>query len=201
MTGTWHDFRTAVQAAVSAAMPSAVRAPANLDGPKVSWADDARPFGRHRILLSVVSATYLHDRDSALSSGGPQELCTMATIVVQVQAESTHDRSGPTSGPADALWLLEQVRLGLRRVSVADALRTAEAPIVGFPGATVSRSYPADGRIVSARSFDVAFRFIFDFDTTGDDPVQQIEHVEAEGDAPGDLADVEIAVDDPSPDL
>jgi hypothetical protein len=196
--GTWNEFRTAVQAAVTAAMPAAVRTTANLDGPTVTWTDDVRPFSKHRLLLDVVSTVFNHDRDSALSEGGDQELSSMATITVQVTAESNHDRS---SSPGDALWLLEQVRLGLRRVPVADALRTAECPIVGFPAATVRRSYPADGRIISAHSFDVQVRFIFDFDTSEDDPVGQIEHVEAEGEAPGDLIGVEIAVDDPTPDV
>lgn len=193
---TWATFRTAVAAAVSAAMPSAVRAPANNDGPTVSWTDDRRPFGRHRLLLSIVSARFDHDRDSALSAGGDQTLSTMATITVQVQAESNHDLS---SSPGDALWLLEQVRLGLRRVSVREALAAAEAPIVGFPLSTVTRSYPADGRIVSAHSFDVQFRVVFDFDAS-DESTGQIEHIEVEGDS-ADVLDVEISVDDPTPDV
>lgn len=120
----------------------------------------------------------------------------METITVQVQAESSHD---PSSAPGDALWLLERVRLGLRRVAVAEALALAECPIVGFPLATVSRSYPADGRIISAHSFDVAFRTVFDFDTTGDAPVGQIEHLEAEGED-GDVDGESVGVDDPTPD-
>lgn len=194
---TWATFRAAVAAAVSAAMPAAVRAPANNDGPTVSWTDDRRPFGKHRLLLGIVSTTFDHDRDSALSKGGDQELSTMATVVVQVTAESTHDPSNGPSPGGDALWLLEQVRLGLRRVSVREALALAEAPIVGFPLATVSRSYPADGRIVSAHSFDLAFRTVFDF--TADEEQGQIEHVEAEGD--GDLDGADISVDDPTPDV
>lgn len=194
---TWATFRAAVAAAVSAAMPSSVRAPANNDGPTVTWTDDRRPFGKHRLLLSIVSTRFDHDRDSALSTGGEQELSTMATVTVQVTAESVHDPSGaPGSSPGDALWLLEQVRLGLRRVSVREALATAEAPIVGFPAATTSRSYPADGRIISAHSFDVQFRTVFDFDP--EESEGQIEHVEAEGE--GGLDGVEISVDDPTPD-
>lgn len=187
-------------------MPAAVREPTNLDGPTVSWTDDARPFGQHRILLDVLSTVLEHDRDSALSTGGEQELSTMATIMVQVTFESVHDRSfagtgSPSSAPADALWLVEQVRLGLRRVPVAEALAAAACPIVGFPGAVVKRSYPADGRIISARSFDVVFRTVFDFDTSEDGPVEQIEHVEAEGGPDTDVDGVEISVDDPTPDV
>ncbi len=137
-----------------------------------------------------------HDRDTALSTGGDQDLSSMLTVTIQVTAESSHDPSGaPGASPGDALWLLEHVRLGLRRISVADALALAECPIVGFPLATVSRGYPADGRIISAHSFDVAFRVTMALDP--DESLEQIERVEGEGD--GGLDGADIAVDDPTP--
>ena len=191
---TWAEFRAAVVAAVSAAMPSAVSSPANGDGPTVTWTDDRRPFAKHRLLLGIVSTTFDHDRDSALSTGGAQDLSTMATVTVQVQAESSFDQSG---SPGDALWLLEQVRLGLRKVSVRESLATAECPIVGFPGVTTSRSYPADGRIISAHSFDVRFRTVFTFDATGED-AGLIETVDATGDATP-IEGIELSVADPTP--
>lgn len=191
---TWAEFRAAVVAAVSAAMPSAVSSPANGDGPTVTWTDDRRPFAKHRLLLGIVSTTFDHDRDSSLSTGGAQDLSTMATVTVQVQAESSFDQSG---SPGDALWLIEQVRLGLRKVSVREALATAECPIVGFPGVTTSRTYPADGRVISAHSLDVRFRVVFTFDATGED-AGLIEHVEAGG-AADPVDAIELAVDDPSP--
>jgi hypothetical protein len=191
---TWLQRRRGVVGAAPAASPPAGPTTANLDGPSVSWTDDRRPFARHRLLLGVVSTVFNHDRDSAEADGGAQELSTMATVVVQVQAESAHDTAS-----TDALWLLEQVRLGLRRVSVRAALAAADGgaiAIVGWPLATVSRSYPADNRIVSAHSFDVALRFVLDFDTTGED-AGLIEHLEADG--AGDLLDLDFAVDDPTP--
>lgn len=202
MAGTWSDFRSAVTQAISAAMLSSVRSPANNDGPTVSWTEDRRPFARHRLLLGVLSFRSELDRDSAESAGGDQELSTMATVTVQVTAESAHAAPGSAPGLAsgDALWLLEQVRLGLRRTPVREALALAECPIVGFPGVVTPRSYPADGRVVGAASFDVAFRFTFLPPTYTDDPVGQIEHVEIEGDPPGPIEDVEISVDDPDPD-
>ena len=181
-------------------MPAAVRAPANNDGPTVTWSDDRRPYARHRLLLSVVSTVFNHDRDSALSTGGEQELSTMATITVQFAAESAHDGSaGPPGGSAgDALWLLEQVRLGLRRVSVAQALFDAGVAIVGYPAITVSRSYPADGRIVSAHSFDVALRTILEAPDFGaDEDAGLIERVIGEGAA--DLENADVDVSDPTP--
>jgi hypothetical protein len=189
---TWAQIKAAASAAVSAAMPSAVRTPANLDGPTVTWADGPRPVAKHRLLLSVVSTVFDHDRDSSLSEGGAQVLSSMATVTIQVQAESIHDLS---SSPGDALWLLEQVRLGLRRVSVREALEAADVAVVGFPGSTVSRSYPADGRVVSAHSFDVQLRVLLEYDATGED-AGLIEHVEAEG---LDDLDFEVSVDEPDP--
>lgn len=202
MAGTWSDFRSAVEAAVSGAMLSTVRAPANNDGPTVSWADDRRPFARHRLLLDVVSTRFDHDRDSALSEGGEQELSSMATVTVQITSESAHAAPAASASQSngDALWLLEQVRLGLRRVAVREALVAAECPIVGFPGALVKRSYPADGRVIGAFSTDVQFRYTF-LAPAYEEEVGQIEHVEIEGDPPGDAEDVEISVDDPDPDV
>lgn len=200
---TWEDFRDAVVAAVTGAMPSAVRSPANNDGPTVTWSDGPRPFAAHRLLLSIVSTTFDHDLDTSLSQGGEQELSSMATVTVQVTAESTHDssaRGGAGGAPGDALWLLEQVRLGLRRVSVFEALVEAGVRIVGFPAATISRSYPADSRIISAHSFDVQFRTIFEFDFDGDtEDAGLLERVIGEGATGGDLEDVAFDVGDPTP--
>lgn len=196
---TWAEFRDSVVAAVTSAMPASVSAPANGDGPTVTWADGRRPFASRRLLLSVVSTTFDHDLDSSLSEGGTQDLRSMATVTVQVQAESTHDSSSlADGGPGDALHLIEQVRLGLRRVRVLEALQAAGMAIVGFPAATVSRSYPADGRIVSAHSFDVQLRTIFVYDFGADpDLGGLIERVVAEGEDDLDGADIDVS--DPTP--
>lgn len=185
------SFRAAVEAAVYAAMPSSVRTPANNDGPSVFWVDGAMPHGKHLVQLSEVSAVYEHDRDTALYQGGAQALSSFVAISVQVQCESQHD--DPT---LNAQWLVEQIRLGLRKVSVADALRTANVLIAGWPGSTQRRSYPADGSTISAVSFDVTFRTEMTFDATGED-AGLIERVIGEGDA--DLAGADIDVTDPDP--
>ena len=187
---TWESFRTAVAAAVVSAMPSSVSAPANNDGPDVSWIDGPAAIAKHVITLSEVSTVIEMDRDSALGSGGAQSLSSFVAITVQVQCESIHD--DPT---LNAQWLVEQVRLGLRRVSVREALAAANIVIANFPGATTRRGYTADGRTVSAASFDVVFRTEFAF-ASGED-AGLIEHVEAEGG--DDLEGVTIAVDDPDP--
>lgn len=180
-------------------MPASVSAPADGDGPTVTWFDGRRPFASRRLLLSVVSTTFDHDLDSSLSEGGEQDLRSMATVTVQVQAESTHDSpSVADGGHGDALHLIEQVRLGLRRIRVLEALQAAGMAIVGFPATTVSRSYPADGRIVSAHSFDVQFRTILEYDFGDDlDLGGLIERVVAEG--ADDLEGADIDVSDPTP--
>ncbi len=187
----WTSFRAAVEAAVSSAMPSAVRTPANNDGPAVFWTDAPMPYGKHLVQLTEVSTVDEMDRDTALHIGGAQSLSTFKLITVQVQCESQHD------DPAlNALWLIEQIRLGLRKVSVAAALKTANVIIASFPGATVRRSYPADGHTISAASFDVAFRTEFTFDATGED-AGLIERVVGEGG--GGLLGADIDVTDPTP--
>ncbi len=187
----WVSFRAAVEAAVYAAMPSSVRTPANNDGPAVFWGDGADPYAKHKVQLTEVSVVYEMDRDTALYVGGAQALSSFVAITVQVQCESIHD--DPT---LNAQWIIEQIRLGLRRVSMREALQTANVIIANFPGATVRRSYPADGHTISAHSFDVTFRTEFTFDATGED-AGLIERVVAEGE--GGLAGADVDVTDPDP--
>lgn len=188
---TWQAFRTAVEAAVTAALPSSVRTPTNLDGPAVFWDDGAMPYAKHLIQLTEVSVVFEMDRDTALTTGGAQALSSFVAVTVQVQAESQHD--DPT---LNSQWLIEQVRLGLRKVSVQDALRTANVLVASYPTATVRRSYPADGHRISAASFDITFRTSFTFDPEGED-AGLVEEVQAEG--AGGLEGIVIDVLDPDP--
>ncbi len=188
---TWDTFRTAVSAAISSAMPSSVRAPANNDGPDIGWIDGPSAVAKHVVQLSEVSTVIEHDRDTSLYVGGAQALSSFVRIVVQVQCESIHDDT-----TLNAQWLVEQVRLGLRKISVREALKTANVVIAGFPLSTTKRSYPADGHAISAASFDVEFRTEFAFDATGED-AGLIEQVIGEGG--DDLMGVDIDVTDPDP--
>lgn len=142
----WLGFRAAVLAAVSAAMPPAVLAATG-----VCWADGPRPFASHHVLLSVVSATF-DDRDSALSRGGLQTLESMAVITVQVVTESPIDE-----GSADALWLIEQLRLGLRKVSVRAELEAAGIVIQVYPRSTRNIGGVSDGHALSVHALEVTF--------------------------------------------
>ena len=185
----WLGFRAAVVAAVEAAMPASV-----LETCGVAWADGPRPNARHRVLLSIVSAVF-DDRDSALSTGGAQTLESMAVIVVQITSESTFD-----SADADALWLIEQLRLGLRKVSVQEALVEAGIRIQVFPRTTRNIGGFADDRALSVHAIE--FQCCASFSLETDEDAGLIEHVELEGTLT-DLDDTEIVVDievdDPEP--
>jgi hypothetical protein len=180
----WLSFRAAVVSAVEAAMPPAVLATTG-----VAWSDGPRPHADKRVLLSVVSAVF-DDRDSALSRGGTQQLESMAVIVVQVTCESSFD-----SSDGDALWLIEQCRLGLRKVSVREALEAAGIVIQVFPRATRNIGGVADGRALSIHMFEVVFCTTFSLATTEDAGL--IERVVASGTADGST--VTIDVSDPTP--
>jgi hypothetical protein len=181
----WLGFRAAVQAAVEAAMPPAVLAATG-----VSWAGGPRPFAGHHLLLSDVSGVF-DDRDSSVSQGGPQLLESMAGITVQIMAESGYD-----SGDLDAAWLLEQVRLGLRKISVGEALAAAGIVIQVYPRSSLNVGGEADGRALSRRTIEVVFCATFGLTTTEDAGL--VERVVAAGTVNGTIA-VGVDVTDPDP--
>lgn len=185
----WLSFRAALVAAIEAAMPSSV-----LLTTGVSWEDGPRPHAAARLLLSIVSATF-DDRDSALSEGGTQRLESMSVINVQVRAESSYD-----SADLDALWLIEQVRLGLRKVSVRQALEAAGIVIQAFPRSTRNIGGMADDRALSVHAFDFTLCTSFFLETTEDAGL--IEHIEAAGeltDVDESTLTVTLGADDPDP--
>jgi hypothetical protein len=186
---TWLLYRAAIVAAVEAALPTAVLAECG-----VAWEDGPRPHALHRVLLSVVSSTF-DDRDSALDEGGVQRLESMAIIVVQLKAESAHD-----SGDIDALWLIEQCRLGLRKVSVREALETAGILITVFPRSTRNIGGVADDHALSVHALEFTTCCTFTLTTTEDAGL--IERVTIEGTAEDDAGldiDIEIDLVDPDP--
>lgn len=195
MTTDWLAFRAALVAAVESAMPASVRELA-----AVAWADGPRPHARYRVLLSVVSAVF-EDRDSALSEGGTQRLESMAVITTQITAESVHD-----AGDADALWLVEQLRLGLRKVSVAAALEAAGVLVQRYPQSTRSIGGFADDRALSIHAIELVCCTTFALVPDPPEDAGLIEHVEVEGTVTdlgpdGDELDlvVTIDLDDPYP--
>lgn len=185
----WLGFRAAVLAAVEAAMPPSVLATTG-----VAWADAPRPTASHHVLLSVVSGVF-DDRDSSLTEGGVQELESMAVITVQLTAESPYD-----SGDFDALWLIEQVRLGLRKISVREALAVAGIVIQVFPRSSRNIGGIADERALSVHAIEATFCATFGLVTTEDAGL--VESVEATGtvlDDAGVELTVDIDVTDPDP--
>ncbi len=188
-TTDWLGLRAAVVAAIEAAIPTAVLAVTG-----VAWEDGPRPHAGLRVLLSVVSAVF-DDRDSALSVGGLQTLESMAVVVIQVKAESTYD-----TGDRDALWLIEQLRLGLRKVSVKEALEVAGVVISVFPRSTRNIGGIADDRALSVHALEFTTCCTFALETTEDAGL--IEHIEVAGvltDLDDTELDITIDVDDPSP--
>ncbi|HEY6056219.1 MAG TPA: hypothetical protein VIU86_19975 [Gaiellaceae bacterium] len=187
----WLSFRAAVVAAIEAALPASV-----LPTTGVAWADGPRPHARQLVLLSVVS-TLFDDRDSALSEGGLQTLESMATPTVQVSCESSFD-----SGDADALWLIEQCRLGLRKVSVREALASAGIVIQVFPRSTRNVGGQADDRALSVHLFEVRFCTTFVLVPDPAEDAGLIESVDIAAtftDDQGTDFEIDLTVDDPDP--
>lgn len=185
----WLGLRAAVLAAIEAAIPSAVLAVTG-----VAWEDGPRPHAGLRVLLSVVSSVF-DDRDSALSQGGAQSLESMSVVTFQVKTESTYD-----AGDRDALWLIEQLRLGLRKVSVKDALAAAGVVISVFPRSTRNIGGMGDERALSVHALEFTTCCTFVLATTEDAGL--IERVEAEGtltDLDDTEIDIDIDVSDPTP--
>lgn len=186
---TWLSYRAAIVAAIEAAQPTAVLAEC-----AVTWEDGPRLHAKHRLLLSVVSSQF-DDRDSALDEGGIQRLESMAIIVLQVRAESAHD-----SGDLDALWLIEQCRLGLRKVSVKEAMDAAGILITVFPRTTRNLGGIADDHAMSIHALEFTTCCTFVLTTTEDAGL--IERLTAEGtleDPAGLDIDIEIDLVDPDP--
>lgn len=185
----WLGFRAAIASAIEAAMPPGVLATT-----AVAWADAARPFAGKHVLLSVVSAVF-DDRDSALSEGGLQRLESMAVITVQITAESSYD-----AGDVDALWLIEQLRLGLRKVSVREALETAGIVIQVFPRSTRNIGGVVDGRALSVHAIEFTACCTFGLETTEDAGlVERVEGTAVVLDDAGVAIELAFAVVDPSP--
>ncbi len=188
-TTSWLPYRAAIVAAVEAALPTAVLAECG-----VAWEDGPRPHAKHRVFLSVVSSVF-DDRDSALDEGGTQRLESMAFITIQLKAESAHD-----SGDQDALWLIEQCRLGLRKVSVKEAMDAAGILITVFPRSTRNIGGVADDHALSVHALEFTTCCTFALTTTEDAGL--IERLTIEGtleDPAGLDIDIEIDLVDPDP--
>lgn len=153
----WLGLRAALVAAVEAAIPPPV-----LEVCGVAWEDGPRPHAGLRVLLSVVS-TVFDDRDSALDTGGLQLLESMVCPTIQVKTESSYD-----SGDRDALWLIEQLRLGLRKVSVCEALAAQGIVMQVFPRATRNIGGVADERALSVHALEFTCCCTFGLVTTED---------------------------------
>ena len=191
ITVDWLTFRALVVTAIETAMPPVVLATCG-----VAWEDGPRPHAGQRVLLSVVSGLF-DDRDSALDEGGIQRLESMAAITVQVKAESSYD-----TGDADALWLIEQLRLGLRKVSVNAALEAAGVVIQVFPKSTRNIGGAADDRALSVHALEFTCCTTFGLTPDPAEDAGLVERVVAAGvvTQPGVASSITVPVDVTDPD-
>lgn len=188
---SWDQVRTAIQAAVTSALPTAVQAATPVD-----WNGGGKHVAAQRILLDVVSSLELHTRDPNVDS---VDVSSLRDVTVQLKAESQHD-----TATVDGLWLLTLAVMGLRRLPVESALNAAGVSLVDVPLNPVRvGERDQNGRKLSIFVADLTFRCVIDL-TTGDTPLDLIEHVEVSGEAetPDTLDTVQIpefTVDDPDP--
>ncbi len=129
------------------------------------WADEARPAAFRYVILNVVTADAIQDREEyAEDPEDPTQLVwtlsTLYYIRVQVRAESIYN--DPTRG---AWMTLEKIRAGLKR------------PDLVFTDGVVNQpdddtyihhtSYPHDGHMINSYSFETGFRAVVDFSLEG----------------------------------
>jgi hypothetical protein len=153
---TWATLRAAVKAAVQTAATDG-----GIVSAAVAWGDEQRPAARLLLLLDVVSAVSLHDREDDEQTAPDTtswSLSSLYNVNLQVRAESNN------GGPAvDAFIALEAVRASLHRPSLTIAGAALEWPETQ---ATTRVSFVADGRVVSSYSFEVSVRTVLDFTPT-----------------------------------
>jgi hypothetical protein len=170
VASTWITFRAAVKAAFENAMPIAVRTATPVD-----WASGPRNHAGARVLLDVLSYVDEHVREATADDN---LISSSNLVTVQVVCESPHDNPS-----ASALWLVENVRLALRRESIKAALKAAGLAIVQFPLEPTRLPSQSGGRRMLSYVFDVTFRTTFELVPEADDAIGEIEHVEVSGEA------------------
>lgn len=188
---TWATFRTAIEAAFLQALTPALRTTVS-----VNWEGGAREFGSTdgRLLIDVLSYVEEHVQEAEVDEA---LLSSSNLVTLQVVAESQHD-----SADLNALRLIENFRLGLRKESVTAILDAAGISLLEAPMSPQRLPTVATGRKISAYAFDVQLRATFSLTPEADDAIGLLEHVEAAATLtnPG-ASDVtyDVAADDPTP--
>lgn len=157
MTTSWAQIQNSIKAAV-------IGTGAVVTG-AVAWADEQQPAADNRLILDIVYADTLQDRDDfeVDEDDGITTTWTHSTLYyirVQVRAEST--KNGPGK---DALFTLEKARVGL-----LNPLLVPNDGVILQPDASTyihHIPYVSGGRTISAYAFEMGFRAVVDSPLTG----------------------------------
>lgn len=186
---TLADVRDAVLAAVVATGATGARS--------VAWSDDKRPAAKYPVLLDVVSWRALHDREEETQTSPgvtAWALSTYGELRVQIRAESIYNTSA-----ADAMFILELVRAGLKRPDLELTHGIALVPDL----VTDTRSIPfvIDGRVVSSSLFEIGVRCVLDYPSTGAPAGTTVREVLVEGESEiteDDVHDTDLSIEQPN---
>lgn len=170
---TWATLRTALRIAMQTAASDA-----GIVSAAVAWGDEQRPTAKFLLLLDIVSAVSLHDRDTfTVALDGESTgwaFSSLYNINLQIRCESINNGPG-----TDALFVIEAVRASMHRPGLVITGAALEWPEVQ----TVSRvSFVSDGRVVSSYSFEVSIRTVLDF-APGDEVGGTVRAVVVEGES------------------
>lgn len=161
----------------------------------VNWSGGARELADLKVLLDVVSEVELADREELFYDSGLR-LSALKDSTIQFRAESTYD-----TPDSDALDLLNDLRFGLSKLAVTEALAAAGITMVDRPGPTQNLGFTSNNRRISSHGFEVVFRAVFGLETG--ESTGLLEHVELSGELQtpdeSDLIEVAFEVDDPTP--
>ena len=147
----WDQVQNAIKAAVVGTNAVVEKA--------VSWSSEGQPTAERRLILDIVYAQELQERDDfVVAEDGISTTWVHSTLYyirVQVRAESHLNAPGK-----DGLFTLEKARVGLLRPALV-----FDAGLILQPDSSTyihSLQFPSNGRTVSAFAFEMGFRAVVD---------------------------------------
>lgn len=178
-----HDVQNAIRGGIAAIGATATGAAAPAP---VVWAEEQRPAAKVIVVLKIVQWDADVDREEyAADEDNPGQLVwslsTLHYIRIQVQVESQYNAPG-----ADALFVLEKIRAGLRRPDLVFDAGVLNHPDINTYVHRVPFVHGA--HIISAYSFETNFRAVTDFSLDGPLPaganMQSVEVIGENADPP-----------------